>query len=267
MVEETASPAPDLRPGVGSAYGNGWRQTWKNFADLLLAGIIYVVMTVPVGIVIGLIFSLGWSNSFQTSFDFFGAGTATATIGWGAQLVNGIVDVLYFTPLMYGLLFLALLAARRDRPDLNNLFVVFKTNYANVIVVGVIFWVIFNVPAFILAWITDIAWPIGILLSIAWFFAAIVLFSRLMFTPFLLTDKKLGATQAINKSWEMTRGHALENFLIVLLGIPVLIAGLIVFVVGVIPAIMIVAVAVASQYQAVSLEKSAPVVYPSPLVP
>jgi len=88
-----------------------------------------------------------------------------------------------------------------------------------------------------------------------------------VFVPFLLTDKKLGAMQSIQTSWEWSRGHALENFLIFLLGILIIIGGLIVLIVGVIPALMWVATAFATQYHAVSQEKGSPVAYPSPMVP
>jgi hypothetical protein len=268
MTEEmTAPPLPELRPGVGNAYVNGWRQTWKWFLDLLLAGIVYIAMVIAVGLIVGVIFSLGWANSFSSTFDMFGTSAATATISWGAQAVTGVLDIVYYTPLLYGLLFIALLAARARQPELANLFIVFKSNYLNVIVVGILFWLIFSLPTLIIGWILAVVWPLGIVLTIIWVVVAIILYCRLLFVPFLLTDKRLGAVEAIRTSWEWSRGHALENFLILLLAIPITIAGVIVFVVGVIPAIMWVALAVSSQYHAVSLEKENPVAYPSPMVP
>ena len=38
-----------LTPGVGSAYGNGWRQLWKYFLELFLIGIIGFIIGIPAG--------------------------------------------------------------------------------------------------------------------------------------------------------------------------------------------------------------------------
>lgn len=38
-----------LVPGVGSSYGNGWRQLWKYFLELFLIGIIALVIGIPAG--------------------------------------------------------------------------------------------------------------------------------------------------------------------------------------------------------------------------
>ena len=38
-------PLPAI--GVGSAYGNGWRQLWKYFLELFLIGIISFVISIP----------------------------------------------------------------------------------------------------------------------------------------------------------------------------------------------------------------------------
>jgi len=66
--------------------------------------------------------------------------------------------------------------------------------------------------------------------------------------------------EAVKESWRMTGGHFWKVFLIFLLAIPIGIAGLICFGVGIIVAIMWVSLAVASLYHAVSLlrESSAP---------
>ena len=39
-----------LVPGVGSSYGNGWRQLWKYFLELFLIGIIGVIIGIPSGL-------------------------------------------------------------------------------------------------------------------------------------------------------------------------------------------------------------------------
>jgi hypothetical protein len=56
------------------------------------------------------------------------------------------------------------------------------------------------------------------------------------------------------ESWQMTDGHAFDVFLIGLLGIPIVIAGLICFGVGVIISYMWIYMATASLYHAIRLQ-------------
>ena len=267
MVEEMIPPSPDLRPGVGNSYSHGWRRLWKNFADLLLAGIVFAVMTIVVGFIIGAIFSIGWASSFSSGFDVFGFSGTMTEFAWHFQIVSSILDVFYYTPLLYGMLFLFLCAAASRKVDLPDLFLGFKRHYPQVLLASVLWWLIFSAVSLVINWVVANHVVLGGFLSFVWFIVTIVLYSRLVFVPFLLIDKGLPAMEAFSTSWEWSRGHALENFLIFLLGIPIVIGGLIVFIVGVIPAIMWIATAIASQYYAVSLEKENPAVFPSPMVP
>lgn len=267
MTSQESQDLVTMSPGVGNAYANAWRQLWPRFLDLLLAGIVYVAMVVPVGIIFGLVFTLDWASSATWGLDFSGVSNAYVDLPWGAQVVDAVINIIYFTPLMYGLLFVALAAARADRYDLGNIFVAFKRNYVNVIIVGVLFWLIFSLPSLIISLVTSAVPILGAFLAIAWVILAVILYCKLAFVPFLLTDRTMGATESIRTSWQWTNGHALEIFVILLLAVPILIAGVIAFVVGVIPAIMWVALAVASQYHAVSLQREAHVAYPSPMVP
>lgn len=86
----------------------------------------------------------------------------------------------------------------------------------------------------------------------------IIFACKLAFTPYLVVDRKMEAIAAIKESWRMTNGHALEVFLIGLLAIPIVIAGLIVFGVGVIISIMWICLALATLYHAVSTTSKAP---------
>jgi hypothetical protein len=267
MVEEMTPPSLEPRPGVGNAYTNGWRRLWKNFLDLLLAGIVYFAIRFVIGVIVGVIFAVGWRDSIPSSFDVFSAFGATTTFAWHLQVVSSILDVFFFTPLLYGLLFLFLRAASGRRVDLPDLFLGFKRHYPQVLLASVLWWLIFSLVPFVTNWIPGSLDALATTLTVFWAIVAIVLVCRLVFVPFLLIDKQLPATEAFATSWSWSRGHALENFLIFLLGIPIVIGGLIVFIVGVIPAIMWIVTAIASQYYAVSLEKENPVVYPSPMVP
>jgi len=61
------------------------------------------------------------------------------------------------------------------------------------------------------------------------------------------------AIEAVKESWRMTGGYAWKVFLIGLLAIPISIAGLICFGVGIIFALMWIRLAFASLYHAVSV--------------
>jgi len=76
----------------------------------------------------------------------------------------------------------------------------------------------------------------------------IILGIRLYYTPFVLIEQKLGAIDAIKASWEMTRGHGGQVFLLFLLAIPITIGGFIALLIGVIPASLWIALAFAYFY-------------------
>jgi uncharacterized membrane protein len=80
----------------------------------------------------------------------------------------------------------------------------------------------------------------------------IILACRLAFVSYLVVDRKMETIPALKESWRLTRGHANKVFLMGLLAIPIVIAGLICLVVGIIPAVMWIHAAFASLYYAVS---------------
>ena len=95
---------------------------------------------------------------------------------------------------------------------------------------------------------------IGLILLIV---PGIIFACKLAFTPYLVVDRKMAVIEAIQESWRMTGGHAWKIFLIGLLAIPILIAGLICFGVGVIISIMWITLAFASLYHAVAMSEEA----------
>jgi uncharacterized membrane protein len=108
-----------LVPGVGSAYGNGWRQLWKYFLELFLIGIIGFIIGIPAGIG-------GWSQGEAVGFLFF-LGTA-----YGVLIVG---------PVGYGVSFANLKASRGDSLEIKNMFEAFQT-YWNAVLAGLLVGVI-----------------------------------------------------------------------------------------------------------------------------
>ncbi len=195
-------------PGVGSSYKNAWRQLWKNILELFLILIIYFAISLPT--------ALGQ--------------VATASI-------SGIFVLAYYIliegPIGYGVAFAYLKAARGDKPQVKDMFEVFRS-YWNAVLASLL-----------VAAITFV----GLVLLII---PGIIFACKLTFTPYLVVDRKMAVIAAVKESWRMTDGHAWKVFLIGLLAIPIAIAGLICFGVGILVAVMLVNLTLASLYHAVS---------------
>ena len=202
-----------LLPGVGSSYSNGWRQLWKYFLVLLLIGIIYALIS-------------SVSPVLNVGQGMRGAGATVASI------FSLAYSILLTGPIGYGVSFAYLKAARNDPLDVKDMFEVFH-NYWNAVLASLLVGVIIAV---------------GFVLIVP----GIIFACKLAFTPYLVVDRKMEVIEAVKESWRMTGGHAWKVFLIGLLSIPISIAGLVCFVVGIIVAIMWVNLALASLYHAVS---------------
>lgn len=205
-------PSPVI--GVGSSYRNGWRQLWKYFLVLLLIGIIAFVISLPAFV------------ANRTGGD---AGAGAVILGIFA-LAYGI---LLTNPLGYGVSFAHLKAARGDKLETKDMFEAFH-NYWNAVLANLLVGVIVGV---------------GFVLLII---PGIIFACKLVFTPYLVVDRKMEVIEAVKESWRMTNGHAWKVFGMGLLAILIGIAGLICFGVGIIIAIMWVSLAFASLYHAVS---------------
>ena len=200
-------------PDVGACYGHGWHQLWKYFLELLLISIIAFVIGIPSSMG-------GWAKDI-------------AVLGGLLGFIGFVYTLLIANPVDYGVSFAFLKAARRDKLEINDMFEAFK-NYWNAVLANLLVGVIVVIGLFLLI------------------VPGIIFYCKLIFTCYLVVDRKMGVIEAIQESWRMTRGHTGEIFLIALLAIPLYIAGLICFLVGIIVAIMWVKLAFASLYYAVS---------------
>ena len=207
----------ELIPGVGSSYSNGWQQLKKYILELLLITVIGIVIGVPFGV-------------FRTDANTVSAGTAILGI---LGLAYGILLV---QPIDYGVSFANLRAARGDKLKVKDMFEVFR-NYVNAVLANLLAGAII---------------VIGLVLLLV---PGIILACKLAFTPYLVVDRKMEVIEAVKESWRMTGGYAWKVFLIGLLAVPIAIAGLICFGVGIIFSIMWIRLAFASLYHAVTIAR------------
>ncbi len=114
----TASPIT-FRPGVGSSYGNGWRQLWKYFLELLLISIIAFIIGLPSGMG-------GWAQ-----------GGAGAFLG----ILAAAYGILVIGPIDYGVSYSYLKAARGDKLEIKDVFAAFQ-NYWNAVLANLLVGVI-----------------------------------------------------------------------------------------------------------------------------
>ncbi|MFC1916306.1 hypothetical protein ACFLW4_06430 [Chloroflexota bacterium] len=219
MDKETKSGIQNsaiLIPGVSSSYGNGWRQLWKYFLELFLIGLIGFLIGLPNGMG-------GWFKDVVVASVIFGV----FGLAYGI-LIKGPID--------YGVAFAYLKASRGDKLEIKDMFEAFK-NYWNAVLASLLVFVIIG---------------LGLIILII---PGIIFACKLVFTPYLVVDRKMEVIEAIKESWRMTGGHAWTVFFIGLLAIPIGIAGLICFGVGVIISIMWVTLTFASLYHAVSMSR------------
>jgi hypothetical protein len=210
----------NLVPSIGGSFGFSWRKMFeKAFLPLLLAVII-------VGILGGPTAGANWkmdgdSFSFPLFFLF-------------PLIIFGLAYAFMFMPVIkYGENYLFLKAMRDEEADLRTLFEGFKTKYINIVLANLI------VSALVM---------IGMVMLII---PGIIIACRLSFVSFLVMDKDMDAMKAVEKSWEMTRGHGWEIFGMAVLSFFVFIGGVLVFIVGAIVSIMWIHATFAIFYQSV----------------
>ncbi len=208
-----------LKPTVDSVFSHGWNRTWKNFFELFLALIVLFATATPIMISSAVFGHYYYYEGPALGFFFF------------------LYGYLILVPMRYGMANIYLQAARGARCCASGFGAAFS-NYLHVI---------------LSALITQVLVTVGLLFLIV---PGIIVACRLAFVPYLVVDRKLDAIEAVQTSWNMTRGYALNIFLIYFLFIPIQIAGFLAFVVGAIPAAMWCGISLASMYHAVEEKMS-----------
>lgn len=197
------------RPSVRSALGEGWDSFKAHFWTLVVAVLIYLAVE-------------SISNVFTIPP---GPGGPQQPV----SVVSPLWSILVTGPLFVGLAYLALRAVRGFDPELEDLLAGFR-RYVNA-VGGMLLY--------------GFAVVVGLLLLIV---PGLVAMVRLSFTPYLIVDRELGPLDAVKASWEATSGHGWSLFGLLLVSILILLGGLLLLIVGVVPAMAWIATTWAAYY-------------------
>jgi len=149
------------------------------------------------------------------------------------QLMIAAYWLLVLSVINYGSTYMYLKAVRDEPFEVVQMFDGFKTNFWNIVLANLL---------------STILIAIGFVMLIV---PGIVIACRLAFVPYLVMDQKMDAVKALEKSWQMTRGHGWTIFLMGLLAIPIAIGGLILLGVGILFSIMWISTSFASIYHTI----------------
>jgi uncharacterized membrane protein len=220
------------QPTISESLGNGWYTMKRYFLYLLLAVIVAGIFA-------------GGSNIFQYNFsgnNFPGSGFEhnwnhffpfILTFVTISAFIALAFAILIRPVILYGANLMFLQGVRDSKPDIKSLIVGFQRNYINIIVSSLLVTIII-IAGFIL-----------------FIIPGIVAACRLFMVPYLIMDKQLGAIEAIETSWRMTREHGFTVFGLGFMSIFIFIGGLLLLIVGVFPALILIDASFASLYQAI----------------
>jgi hypothetical protein len=227
-----------LKPSVGGSFGNGWEVMSKYFLVLLLVVIVMGIIIFP-------------TQFMNINFKSDGHGWKEIRdfIGWPGFAVLGmfaiilgifafIYSLLVVPVFKYGSDFMFVHATRGTRPEFPTLIKGFTDNYLHIVLANLL---------------TVALIMLGTMLLIV---PGIIIACRLVFVSYLVMDRKLDPIVAVEESWRLTRGHGWTIFAMGLLSFFIFVAGLIMLVVGTLPAVIWIRSSFASLYEAVRIEKN-----------
>lgn len=199
------------------SYGYGWQQMWKHFLYLFLVAVIVAFAEAPASMIQD-------AEEFNTPLMIL------------LQIAIAAYWLLVLSVITYGADLLFLRAIRNEKIEIREMFDGFRENYLNIILANLLTFAIVG---------------LGFVFLII---PGIILACRLAFVSYLVMDKNMEPVAAVEKSWEMTRGHGWTIFGMGLMVIPIIIAGLLCFIVGIFFALIWISAAFAGIYHAVDVE-------------
>ncbi len=211
----------EIVPDASSCYSKGWRVMGIYFMELLVIGIVYSILSGPMGVM-----QIG-----NDSFEWY----MVPLIMFGM-----LYGIFVAGPISYGANWVFLKAVRGERVEIRDVFVVFQRNYWNAVIANVVVAVIVG---------------LGIVMLIV---PGIIFACRLVFVPYLVVDKEMDVMEALKVSWNMTRGYGMQIFLMGIMAFFIAIGGLLLLFVGIFVSIMWIKSSFAAMYYAVEQKDGIP---------
>jgi hypothetical protein len=168
-------------------------------------------------------------------------------------LVLAAYQLLVIGPVGLGFSYAFLRAARGLAPDVGDLFAPFQRAYHRSVIAGVVLPLLIAVgflPAALAAGLATLATDttprlIAALATLVFAAGGAALMTRLLFAPYLVVDEQRGVIDAIGESWQRSAPVAWQLFGALLIAIPIAIGGLLLLLIGLVPATMWTALATA----------------------
>jgi uncharacterized membrane protein len=214
--EETLNQPGLPEATVSGVFGHSWEILKKNIPELLLVLFIQLLLSAPMGFT-GMFFDMQYVGEFTTG------------------MFNFVYSVLILMPVSYGTSWVFLKAARGEPFRVQDIFFAYQS-FGNILLANILVFLIVGA---------------GFVMLII---PGIIFACKLAFVPYLVMDEKMEATDAVRKSWNMTRGHAGTIFLMGITSFFVGLCGLIFFIIGVFPAAIWISLAFATIYFVVSVK-------------
>jgi len=222
----------DEGPTVLACYAHGWETLKACLGRLLLLFIVFAILQAP------------------TNVD----------LGASGRALIGLYQLFVIGPLTYGLSYAFLVAVRGRDPEVSDLFAPFQRAYLPAVAVSFLLPIVLAISALPMIGALSIVFlagePSPILIGLASALVVLPLFAlvRLSFIPYLLVEEGLGPIEVLGESWARTRPVQLQILGLEILSLPLLVVGLLLLVVGVIPAMILIGLALATLYDDVSPE-------------
>lgn len=216
---------------------------------------------------LGRAFATGWA-AFRLGIGFgllsmLALGVLTLAAGildmaFEVQVLGFVLGILAGTPLQTGALLGGIRACRGEAPELGTLFEPFRTSYLPLVAVALVMR-LFGVGAVTLGGLLLLGGALSEVHPLVWITPAVLglalvvwLWVRLCFVMAAVAERRVGPIDGLSASWRMTRGNVLPLIVLFLVGVLVLFAGALFFLVGMIPAAWLFTCYVAAAYEQLS---------------
>lgn len=236
-----------LVPGFGNSFAAGWQVMMDNFLRLFLLIIILGIVTSPVKFMNfnfnlsdlhKLPFNMGfdWGHNMRNMLTIGSLGIFAAFFVLLAMLYAFLIKPVFD----FGGDMIFVQAVRKIKPDYEYLVKGFMENYLSIVLANLL------------------VFALVVLGFFALIIPGIIIGCRLIFVSYIVMDKKVDAIEAVEMSWKLTKGHGWQIFFMGFVSIFIVIFGLLMLIVGILPAIIWIESSFASLYESVLREKEKP---------